>query len=74
VKDLRYPVNILVGPGSPSVPQLQEMGVARVSVGSGAMRASLGLVRRIAAELKGSGTYETLGGAIDYADVNRMLE
>lgn len=74
VKDLRCPVNILVGPGSPSVPQLQEMGVARVSVGSGAMRATLGLVRRIAAELKGSGTYETLGGAIDYADVNRMLE
>jgi len=73
VKDLRYPVNILVGPGSPSVPQLQEMSVARVSVGSGAMRATLGLVRRIAAELKGSGTYETLGGAIDYADVNRML-
>ncbi len=73
VKDLRCPVNILVGPGSPSVPQLQEMGVARVSVGSGAMRATLGLVRRIAEELKGSGTYETLGGAIDYADVNRML-
>src|ERR1700719_2022744 len=72
VKDLRCPLNILVGPGSPSVPELQEMGVARVSVGSGAMRATLGLVRRIAAELKGSGTYETLGGAIDYADVNRM--
>jgi 2-methylisocitrate lyase-like PEP mutase family enzyme len=74
VKDLRCPVNILVGPGFPSVPELQEIGVARVSVGSGAMRATLGLVRRIAAELKSSGTYETLGGAIDYADVNRMLE
>jgi 2-methylisocitrate lyase-like PEP mutase family enzyme len=74
VKDLRCPVNILVGPGAPAVPELEKIGVARVSVGSGAMRAALGLVRRIAAELKGSGTYATLEGAISYADVNRMME
>ena len=40
VKDLQCPVNILAGPGSPSVPELQKLGVARVSVGSGAMRAT----------------------------------
>jgi len=74
VKDLQCPVNILVGPGSPSVPELEKIGVARVSVGSGAMRATLGLVRRVAVELKGSGTYATLEGAISYADVNRMME
>ncbi len=74
VKDLRCPVNILGGPGSPSVPELEKMSVARVSVGSGAMRATLGLVRRIAGELKGSGTYEALEGAISYADVNGMME
>jgi len=74
VKDLQCPVNILVGPGSPAVPELEKIGVARVSVGSGAMRATLGLVRRVAVELKGSGTYATLEGAISYADVNRMME
>ena len=74
VKDLQCPINILGGPGAPAVPELEGIGVARITVGSGAMRATLGLVRRIAEELKGSGTYEKLAGAISYADVNRMME
>jgi 2-methylisocitrate lyase-like PEP mutase family enzyme len=74
VKDLRCPVNILAGPGSPPVPELQKLGVARVSVGSAAMRATLGLLRRIANELNSAGTYATLEGAIPFADVNRMME
>jgi len=73
VRDLKCPVNILAGPGSPSVPELQNLGVARVSVGSGPMRATLGLVARIAQELKTAGTYSALEGGMPYADVNRML-
>jgi 2-methylisocitrate lyase-like PEP mutase family enzyme len=74
VKDLQCPVNILAGPGSPPIPELQKLGVARVSVGSGAMRATLGLLRRIAEELRSTGTYATLDGAIPFADVNRIME
>jgi 2-methylisocitrate lyase-like PEP mutase family enzyme len=74
VEDLRCPVNILAGPGSPSVPQLEKLGVARVSLGSSLMRATLGLVRRAAEELKSTGTYGALAGAIPYAAVNRMME
>jgi 2-methylisocitrate lyase-like PEP mutase family enzyme len=73
VRDVKCPVNILVGPGFPAIPELEKLGVARVSVGSAAMRATLGLVKRIAEELKSSGTYSTLEGGIAYADVNRML-
>jgi 2-methylisocitrate lyase-like PEP mutase family enzyme len=73
VKDLQWPINILVGPGAPAVPELAKIGVARVTVGSGAMRATLGLARRIAVELKDSGTYEAMEGAIAYADLNRMM-
>ncbi len=73
VKDLQCPVNILVGPGAPAVPELEKIGVARVSVGSGAMRATLGLTQRIAEELNTSGTYATLEGAISYVNVNRMM-
>jgi 2-methylisocitrate lyase-like PEP mutase family enzyme len=73
VKDLQCPVNILAGPGFPSMPELQKLGVARVSVGSGAMRATLGLLRRMAEELKTAGTYGALEGAIPYADVNQMM-
>jgi 2-methylisocitrate lyase-like PEP mutase family enzyme len=74
VKDLGYPLNILAGPGSPSVPELQRLGVARVSVGSGAMRATLGLVHRMVEELHGAGSYHTLEDAPSFADVQRMME
>jgi 2-methylisocitrate lyase-like PEP mutase family enzyme len=73
VKDLQCPVNILAGPGTPSIPELEALGVARVSLGSGPMRATLGLLRRMADELKTSGTYRALDGAVPYADVNRLL-
>jgi 2-methylisocitrate lyase-like PEP mutase family enzyme len=74
VGDLAHPINILAGPGSPSIPQLQAAGVARVSLGSSPARAALGLARRIAQELESSGTYHSLEGAPSYAELNRMLE
>jgi len=74
VKDLQCPLNILGGPGLPPVPELQKLGVARVSLGSGPMRAALGLLRRVAEELKNTGTYTALEGAIPYAESNRMME
>ncbi len=73
VKDLKWQVNILAGPGSPSVPELQKLGVARVSLGSGPMRATLGLLSRLAEELKTSGTYEAMNGAPTHAEVNRTM-
>lgn len=73
VRDVKCPVNILGGPGTPAISELEKLGVARVTVGSSAMRATLGLVRRIAEELKSSGTYVALEGGIAYGDVNKML-
>ena len=73
VKDVRCPLNILVGPGSPSVLELEKLGVARISLGSAPMRATLGLLRRMVEELNRTGTYATLEGAPAHADVNRML-
>lgn len=73
VADLRCPVNILAGPGSPSVPELRKLGVARVSLGSGPMRASLALLRRLAEELKASGTFAALEGAPSHAEMNALM-
>jgi 2-methylisocitrate lyase-like PEP mutase family enzyme len=73
VKAVACPLNVLAGPGSPSIPELAGLGVARVSVGSGPMRATLGLLRRLAEELKSSGTYSAMEGAVPYAEVNRLL-
>jgi 2-methylisocitrate lyase-like PEP mutase family enzyme len=73
VHELQHPVNILAGPGSPSIPELQKIGVARVSLGSSTMRATLGLVQRIASELQTTGTYKALEGAPSHAEVNKLL-
>ena len=74
VSDLNCPVNILAGPGSPPVAELQKLGVARVSLGSGPARAALGVLRRVADELKTEGTYESLKNAPSHAEMNRILQ
>jgi 2-methylisocitrate lyase-like PEP mutase family enzyme len=68
------PINILAGPGAPPIPELQKLGVARVSVGSGPMRAALTLLRRIAEDLRGPGDFTSFGrDVISHAEVNQLL-
>ena len=68
------PLNILISPGCPNLQELRAMGVARASTGSSAMRATLGLLRRIGRELMETGEYSSLfEGAIPYAEVNQIL-
>ncbi len=68
------PVNILAGAGVPSIPELQQLGVKRVSVGSGPMRSAMGHTRRVAEALRTGGGYEGMvDGAVSYADANRMF-
>jgi 2-methylisocitrate lyase-like PEP mutase family enzyme len=74
VADLKCPLNILAGTGSPSVPELFKLGVARVSLGSAPMRAALGQLRRLGEELKASGTYSALDGSPSYAEMNLLME
>jgi 2-methylisocitrate lyase-like PEP mutase family enzyme len=72
-KAVECPLNILAVPGTPSIGELEKLGVARMSVGSGPMRATLGLLRRLAEELKTTGTYGALDGAVPYAELNKLL-
>jgi len=69
------PVNILAGPGVPSIPELAKLGVKRVSYGSGPHRAAMGLLRRIASEATTSGTYQALTeGAVPYEEINGLFQ
>jgi 2-methylisocitrate lyase-like PEP mutase family enzyme len=71
---LEIPLNVLAAPGSPSLSELRELGVKRVSVGSGPMRACLGLITRMAQEFKNSGTYQTMiDGQYPYSEANRLF-
>jgi len=73
-KEIAAPVNIIAGETTPPVPVLQDMGVARVSVGPRPMRAVLSLLRKIARELRVSGTYELMmESSITYSEVNQWL-
>jgi 2-methylisocitrate lyase-like PEP mutase family enzyme len=65
VKEINAPVNILANPGigagmPPSARELQDLGVARLSLGSGLMKATLALIKKVADELSEKGTYTTL--------------
>ncbi|HEY2945706.1 MAG TPA: isocitrate lyase/phosphoenolpyruvate mutase family protein [Vicinamibacteria bacterium] len=75
VREVAGPLNVLAGPGCPPVPELEALGVRRLSLGSGVIRATLGLVRRICAELQGPGTFSALlgEGVPPHAEVNRLL-
>jgi 2-methylisocitrate lyase-like PEP mutase family enzyme len=73
VAGIEAPLNILVGPGSPTVAQLRDLGVARVSLGSTIVRAAYALVRRGATELVDAGTYTSLEGDLPYPEVNALL-
>ena len=67
-------VNILAGPGVPSIPELAKLGVKRVSYGSGPHRAAMGLLRRIAEEASTSGTFKALTeGAVPYEEINGLM-
>jgi 2-methylisocitrate lyase-like PEP mutase family enzyme len=62
------PMNVLGGPGAPTIAELKAAGVRRVSLGSSPSRAALGLLREIATELKSKGTYDTVARYVIPAD------
>lgn len=73
VREIHGPINILAGPSAPPVGELERMGVRRVSMGSGPMRATMALTQRIASELAESGTYTSFTrDTISYAEANRL--
>ena len=71
--ELSVPLNVMAGPGAPSVAQLAATGVRRISVGMGIAQAAYARTRLAAEELLTTGTYASLTGGIDYADLNAVL-
>jgi 2-methylisocitrate lyase-like PEP mutase family enzyme len=69
VKEINAPINILSNPAigaglPPSVRELQDLGVARLSLGSSIMKATLALIKKIANELSEKGTYQILSDTL----------
>jgi 2-methylisocitrate lyase-like PEP mutase family enzyme len=60
VAALEGPLNLLAMPGIPPVAELERLGVARLSAGSGPAFAAMGLTRKIARELLDGGEYTAM--------------
>jgi 2-methylisocitrate lyase-like PEP mutase family enzyme len=74
VAALEGPLNLLAFPGIPTITELKRFGVSRLSVGTWPTLAAMSTARKIAGELLGSGTYESMfDGAISYPEANRLM-
>lgn len=75
VNEIDAPLNIIAGEGKPSIAELENLGVSRVSLGPKPMRACLAFLKKIAGELKKSGTYQSLlTDTITYEEVNSWFQ
>ena len=74
VREIKGPINVLAGPGLAPVAELERVGIARLSVSSAIMRATLATARDAARELLQHGTYSAfLDRNIPYNEVNELM-
>ena len=64
------PVNVLVGADFMTVTELARMGVRRISVGSALARAAWAAFLQAAREISDLGTFQGLGHAVPFAEIN----
>jgi len=57
-KAINGPINVIGVPGTPSVAELESLGVARVSTASGPARIAMTAIQKLAAELARKGSFD----------------
>jgi 2-methylisocitrate lyase-like PEP mutase family enzyme len=72
-KEVKAPVSILAGPQSPSVSELQDLGVARVSYGSGFMKAAITGTKKLAQEILEKGSCSLLKDGVQTPELNALV-
>jgi 2-methylisocitrate lyase-like PEP mutase family enzyme len=73
VKALGAPININVRAGSPSVAELEALGVARASTASQMALMAMSMTRQSTDELRATGRFDTLAPAMSQADAQRLF-
>ncbi len=73
VRELDGPLNILAGPNTIPIPELNQLGVRRVSTGGGLYRSCLGTLGRAARELQGPGTFTYTNDAPSHGSIDKLL-
>src|SRR6185503_8799555 len=72
-QEVKAPISILAGPQSPSVSELQDLGVARVSYGSGFMKAAITASKKLAQEILEQGTCNLLKDGVQTPEINALV-
>src|SRR5690242_18796023 len=73
VKALAAPVNVNVRTGSPSVAELEALGVARASTASQVALMAMSVTRQIAEDVRATGRFDKLAPAMAQADAQRLF-
>ena len=73
VKALGAPININVRAGSPSVAELEALGVARASTASQVALMAMSMTRQVADDLRATGRFDKLAPAMSQADAQRLF-
>lgn len=73
VKEVHAPISILAGPQSPSLKALQDLGVARVSYGSGFLKAAITGAKRLAQEVLEKGTCDLLKDGMQTPEIAALV-
>ncbi|MGC4049501.1 MAG: isocitrate lyase/phosphoenolpyruvate mutase family protein [Paludibaculum sp.] len=74
VQAVAKPINILATAGVPSTRRLQELGVGRVSTGSGPARAALSVAQAVAEQLLATGEYSVFTDcSLSYPAANKLF-
>lgn len=68
------PLNVMAGPGAPTVEELRELGVARVSVGPAITLAVMAVTKAAAQELLQGGTYRSLEAGMHFGEAVSLFQ
>jgi len=73
-REIDGPLNVIAGPPAPPLLELERLDVRRASLGPRVVQATLGLIRRIAVELRDRGTYATMADlVIPFGDIQKLV-
>lgn len=71
--DISVPLNVMAGPGAPTVAELGALGVARVSLGPGVAQVAYAAARRTAQELFGTGDHASLAEGTAFGELDALF-
>ncbi|MEK5444643.1 MULTISPECIES: isocitrate lyase/PEP mutase family protein [unclassified Fredinandcohnia] len=74
-KAVNCPINLLAVPGLPSLEELSEIGIERVSTGSSPFRASVSLLKQIGDEIVNQRTFNKItDNVLSYGEVSTLVK